>query len=497
MKTQKSILLVTVDCLRADHVGFMGYQPPTTPFLDSLAKESVVFPAAIVAGAPTYYSLPAMLASRYPLAFGRDVLGIAPNEPTIISALKHAGYATAAFCAANPYISPRFGYAQGFDTFRDFLDEKEKRLPAEESDVWNSKKGWSGRLNRSLERASSSMGLRSVYDELYFRYCQHVTPVPESTDALRPFPAADVIVDHATNWLTTIGNRPFFLWLHFMDPHAPYYPKDAALALMGEKLITLYRARYLNSSWNRSDLGVSRLTRTREKIIALYDAGIRWVDVQMARLMRSLHVTGNWENCILAFTADHGEEFLDHGGRYHPPSRLMEEVIRVPLLLRIPGSVKINLDTSPFSMIRLAPTLLDSVQVAIPSSFGGRSWWPHLNQGSRTDAVAISESVYGCTNPFHREDRMGHRLLSVRERRFKLVMNFDSGKENLYDLEKDPREQAPLARDAEKSVRARLLRSAQAHLQRPIDQRMSMSQLLRDLQLEWSARAAKSSPVAC
>ena len=108
MAAQKSIVLVTVDCLRADHVGFMGYPRRTTPFLDSLAEQSLVFPTAIVAGAPTYYSLPAILASRYPLALGRDVLGLAPGEPTIASVLHDAGYATAAFAAGNPYISARF-----------------------------------------------------------------------------------------------------------------------------------------------------------------------------------------------------------------------------------------------------------------------------------------------------------------------------------------------------------------------------------------------------
>src|SRR5215470_8405091 len=119
--TRKSILLVTVDCLRADHVGFLGHPRPTTPFLDSLAAESLVFPAAIVSGVPTYYSLPGILASRHPLALGRDVLGIAPDEPTIASSLRGHGYATAAFVAANPYISSRFGYQQGFAEFRDFL----------------------------------------------------------------------------------------------------------------------------------------------------------------------------------------------------------------------------------------------------------------------------------------------------------------------------------------------------------------------------------------
>src|ERR1700758_4494931 len=100
-----SLVLITVDCLRADHVGFLGYDRATTPFLDSLAKESFVFPEAIAAGVPTYYSFPAILASRYPLALGRDVIGLAPGEASLACTLQDAGYATAAFLAANPYLS--------------------------------------------------------------------------------------------------------------------------------------------------------------------------------------------------------------------------------------------------------------------------------------------------------------------------------------------------------------------------------------------------------
>ncbi len=159
-----------------------------------------------------------------------------------------------------------------------------------------------------------------IYDELYFEYCQRVTPVADSLDALRRFPAADVIVDHACNWLSSVGDAPFFLWLHLMDPHSPYYPKETALGLMGHGPVPPYRARYLNSYWNRSDLGPSRLARHRDEVVALYDAGIRWVDAQMARLIETLRGANRWDDCIFALTADHGEEFLEHGGRYHPPS---------------------------------------------------------------------------------------------------------------------------------------------------------------------------------
>src|SRR5579872_1822637 len=168
-KNYPSMILVTVDCLRADHVGFMGYERRTTPFLDSLAHESLVVPTAIVAGAPTYYSLPAIMASRYPLALGRDVLGIAPDELTLASVLSQFGYATAAFSAANPYISSRFGYQLGFDIFRDYLNDESavaRPRPKEAS------AGWSSRINRNIQRMLSALGpLGRAYDELYFRYC--------------------------------------------------------------------------------------------------------------------------------------------------------------------------------------------------------------------------------------------------------------------------------------------------------------------------------------
>ncbi len=491
--SRKSIVLVSVDCLRADHVGFMGYEGPTTPFLDSLAAESTIFSLGIAAGAPTYYSFPAILGSRYPLALGRDVLGLAPEEPTLASVAKAAGYATASFGAANPYISARFGYARGFDTFHDFLDSdflKEEPAPLSNEIVALEGNGWVSRFNRNLQRMNSALGqLGIVYNELYFQYCQRVAPVPESLDKLRRFPAADVIVDHAGKWLESIGDKPFFLWLHLMDPHAPYYPKEEALALMGRDSVTPFRARYLNSYWNRGDIGARRLMRHRAEVIELYDAGIRWVDVQMKRLIDAMRASGQWENCVFAFTADHGEEFLDHGGRFHPPSRLMEELIHVPLLLRVAGAEKRKVANGPFSLLHLAPTLLDAAGLDRPPEFQGRSYWPQLELA---DAIAIAESVSGCTNPLRRENRLGPRVLAVREGRYKLVLHFDPRAEYLYDLEADPGEQAPLAPHAQRPVRRRLLEAAREHLQRPVDEQNRLLGQLRDLRQETSGQETSS-----
>ncbi len=500
---QKSIVLVTVDCLRADHVGFMGYGHRTTPFLDSLAKESFVFPTAIVAGAPTYYSFPAILASRYPLALGRDVIGLGRDEPTLATVLKQAGYATAAFGGANPYLSSRFGFDNGFDTFHNFLQEGEELTPPTARTAGRTAGNFPARLNRNLHQVASALGpLGVLYDELYFRYCQGITPPAKSMDALRRFPAADVIVDHACKWLSSIGDAPFFLWLHLMDPHAPYYPKEEALALLEREPITPSRARYLNSYWNRSDLDARRLARQREDVIGLYDAGIRWADEQVARLIATLRGSNAWENCIFAFTADHGEEFLDHGGRYHPPG-VAEELIHVPLLVRVPAVAKQKVGNSPFSLLHLGPTLLDAADLPAPGDFRGQSHWRALQQGERFDDFAISECVADCTNPFRRENRSGSRVLSVRENRFKLVLHFDRAVENFYDLEADPGESSLLSATAQKPARRRLLEIAREHLQQSLERRDWKARLqarLRELQfehrLEWGDPADKVSSVA-
>jgi arylsulfatase A-like enzyme len=465
MPGRKSIILITVDCLRADHCGFMGYPRPTTPFLDNLAAESFVFPAAIVAGVPTYYSFPAILASRYPMTLGRELLGLAVDEKNLASACKENGYVTAFFGAGNPYLSASFGYDFGFDTFRDFLDDE--FTPLSNHDIDAPKSGWVGSVNRTLASVSHKIpGMGAAYDELYFQYCQRwVASPPASLDALRRFPAADVIVDEAGSWLASAGEKPFFLWLHFMDPHSPYYPTERGLEIFGENELTPSRARYLNAYWNRSDIGSERLRRHREAVVEMYDAGIRWVDAQVARLIETLRGFKLWDNCVLAFTADHGEQFLEHDSRYHAPS-LVEELIHVPLIVRVPGVRKKSVSSNPFSLLHLAPTLLAATEVPVPAEFQGQNQWKHLQEGTAWDAPAISECVAGCTNPFRPGQRRGARLLAVREERYKLVLNFDTQTDCLFDLEADPGEQVPLPSSAGKRERRRLLETAAAHLRR-------------------------------
>ena len=485
---KRSLVLITVDCLRADHCGWYGYSRPTTPFLDSLASESFVVPAAIVAGAPTYYSLPTILASRMPLALGRDVIGLAPGESTLATVLRESGYATGAFSAANPYISSRFGYDQGFEVFHDFLDFGTQSAQSTVDPQTASGDAVRGKLNRSIKGIAGALGLRRFYNELYFQYCMSVAPPAVSMDVLQRFPAADILVDHAQSWLKSVGQRPFFLWLHLMDPHSPYYPPNEAFRELTGRDIEPGRARHLNAYWNRTDVGPSNLSRKRDEIVQLYDAGIRWADRQTARLVDSLRHTHLWDDCVFALTADHGEEFLEHGGRYHAPVRLTEEIVHVPLLIRIPGQRAVKVPASPMSHLHLAPTLLEMIGVPVPSAFQGRSLWPNLQRGIAWDDAAIMEFAYGCTNPFHAESRSASRLLGVRDARFKLVIRTEPGAvEEVYDLEADPGETHPAAAELAIETRKRLLRAAREHLEKTISARDPMLRLqarLRDLRCE-------------
>lgn len=478
MSNRRSLVLITVDCLRADHVGFLGYRRPTTPFLDSLAEKSVMFSNAIVAGAPTYYSFPAIMASRYPLDMGRDVIGIAPGETTIATALRDSGYSTAAFLAGNPYLSPRFGYDTGFDIFHDFLDIETNPAESHDENTNGNKsnaasvsggarssaalsfRGFNQRVAKTFRRFAP---LGAAYDELYFRYCQRsVSRSVSSFDSLRRFPSADVIVDQAIAWLNTISGRPFFLWLHFMDSHSPYYPRQEALHWL-EDNTDAAQARYLNSYWNRDNLRPHRLLRQRKAVVALYDAGIRWMDSQTERLANELNRRGLWSTCLLALTADHGEEFLEHGGRYHSPSKLTEELIHVPLLLHAPDMGGANLRPEPFSLVHLAPTLLDALDIPVTASFKGKSFW---KTKSADNEPAIVESVGRCTNPFEPAQRLSARILAIREAERKLVFDFACRQEYLFNLRSDPGEVKPLPAGTEPAVRRRLLERAREHVAR-------------------------------
>jgi arylsulfatase A-like enzyme len=139
-------------------------------------------------------------------------------------------------------------------------------------------------------------------------------------------------------------------------------------------------------------------------------------------------------------------------------------LIHVPLILRVPGSEGKPVSGNPFSLLHLAPTLLAAADLPVPNEFQGRSKWKQIQEGTPWSEPAISECVVGCTNPFRPEQRIGARILAVRESRYKLVVSFDTGRESLFDLETDRAEKKPLPPAVAKPERRRLLQTALAHL---------------------------------
>jgi arylsulfatase A-like enzyme len=297
---------------------------------------------------------------------------------------------------------------------------------------------------------------------------------------LRKFPAADEIVDRAIDWLEDDSTRPFFLWLHLMDPHAPYYPKAQALETMQRAETSAAEVRYTNSFWARGDLTADRLRKRKGRIIELYDAGICWVDQQIRRLAQRLSKLKSWDECAMVVTADHGEEFLEHGGRFHTPRHLHEELVHVPLMLRVPGTLG-NQVNAPFGLVDLAPTLLDAFELPLPASFRGRSWWQELKNGRGSMRPVFTECAHGCSNPLDREKRFAPRLMSVRKGRYKLIVNFASGKDELFDLDDDPKELKPLPLGRAPDARRELLEMAKQHIEK--------SRKARDYELRFSAQA--------
>jgi arylsulfatase A-like enzyme len=402
------------------------------------------------------------MASRYPLGLGREVLGVAPGEATIASVLRDSGYETAAFVAGNPYLTARFGYDHGFARFEDFMHSESSgrsNLPEEGVRHWS-------KLNRQLQRVSRRAGITAyVYDELYFHYCHWCSRRRVvSMDQLRRYPSADVLVRQANEWIEALPDQPFFLWIHLMDPHHPYYPPKDALASLDLSYISPQRALYLNSFWNRGDIGAQRLERHREEIVTLYDAGVRWVDHQLTRLVDTLQKRQRWSETVFAVTADHGEEFLEHGNRYHSPGSLPEQLIRVPLLIRTPEFSTGKTLKQTFGLIHLAPTLLEALGVTAPDSFQGNGYWDQVSSGELPGNPAIVECVEGCDNPWPVADRIRPRLMAVRDTDYKLVIRFGGRSEDLYFVKNDPLEKHPVTADVEKEKRLQLWRIAGAHL---------------------------------
>lgn len=333
-----NLVLVVIDTLRADHLPIHGYERNTAPTISSLAARGAVFLDAVSTASFTMPSMASLMTARLPFEHGVRVhpARLPPGELTLAEILRERGYVTGAV-VSNLLLSRQWGFDQGFDYF----------------DVHTESPLGGGRLLLSRVMRWFGRGNR-----------------------------ADDTARSAAAWISRHTNDPFFLWVHFIDPHFPYappYPFDRLFSsgsseAYDELLAGIRREELVvgDVGW-ASNLPSDAIREGRDR----YDGEIAFVDHQLGRILETLRDPRIDRDTLLVVTSDHGEAFGEHGVLFQHGFTTYETLMRVPLLMvwpgRIPPDRRID---AQVSLVDLAPTILELLGVAVPRSMSGTSLVP-------------------------------------------------------------------------------------------------------------------------
>jgi len=409
-QSKKNILLITVDCLRADHLGCMGNNKNLSPNIDELASNGIIFANAVSNGYNTLYSVPSFLTSTLPPF--KETLG-----PSIAELLKKNGYVTATF-NPNPVILMnlpndvklgKLRLDKGFDTFDIMLTGKSRASLIKDSFI---------RVPIKIFRVLFSKNEKG-FNSIYFAYDKALKKWPNifSSKIKTHLPIAKDINREAIKWLEKNKDNKFFLWLHYMDVHEPYAPPYYENKKEMLYLITKYR----DFPNKLTDEEVNKLHR-------FYEEEIKYTDESIGKLTQELKKMSIYDNTIIIISADHGDAFREHGALGHGTNfvdQLYDEVLRVPLIIHGAGK---GIDKRQVELLDLAPTICELLSIPIPFDFNGDSLFSSIEKG------VISRS----------RDSISYRTL-----KYKLIVNTPEGAENeLYDLESDPEEKINIYNDS-------------------------------------------------
>ena len=375
-----NVVIYVVDALRADRLGCYnkGIQP--SPNIDAFAQNATLFNNAYATASWTKASVASIFTGAYPPAHGAVAReGMLDTKiQTIAEILKRTGYHTAAF-VTNGNISDEFGFARGFDIYR-YLPENQTG-----AEIFTSSEELLNKIGPELEKLK----------------------------------------------------EPFFVYIHQSDPHAPYTPPEE----LAKKFIPKDAEQIAGTMDAVKKLVYRALIPTPGQIkylSGLYDGEVEAADTGFGRFMEMLQRRGIADNTIIVFSADHGEEFHDHNGFTHGGT-LYQELIRVPLIIRYPGSSGPKIINNPVSLVDIAPTLLDYLGIAAPESMKGMSL--------RAPDQPFIRPIY-----FHEAlDKVEKEALL--DWPIKLVRNTNGVNQwgdrvlewEMYDLETDPLEQHPIS----------------------------------------------------
>jgi arylsulfatase len=397
------LLLISIDTLRPDRLGSYGHDRPTSPHLDAVAAEGVVFEDVTSTAPWTFPAHVSMLTGLYPATSGVDERGAAiPDDvATLASWLSQQGFATAGI-VNSLYLTQRSGFHRGFEEFFYVREDVDQREPSR------------------------------------------------------------LITDRARQWLGTPDERRRFLFLHYYDVHSDYVslPEfEAAFVAEYDGPVDGTTKQLGRARRGLSDLNLG--PADHERLFDLYDAGIRQLDEELARLLRYLDESGWSERTLLVVTSDHGEEFGEHGSYLHGRTQY-QEVVRIPLILRGPGVPEGVRVATPVSLVDVAPTLLSTLGVKPPDGLDGIDLSPLWQRDVNGLELRMLYSEADWKNVIPDATR------SVRQGRFKLVTDRATGSYALYDLESDPGETRDVA-SGHPAVAQRLLERLERRMGRQIE----------------------------
>lgn len=360
-----NVLLITLDTLRADHLSAYGYGRPTTPTIDRLAREGVLFENAFAAASWTLPSHASIMTGRYPhehRAGGRPLGG---RYPTLAQVLSSRGYATAAFVANTHYVAPRTGLERGFSHFEAYYSSP--------TDM----------LRRTFYG-------RSLLDRLPLVGYYDIPGRKRATEVNREF----------FRWLDDNGTAPFFVFLNYFDVHDPYVPPKGYEARFSSHA---NRGSRINSEMSPGlfmPANAPKLSLSPEDIrveIDGYDASLAYLDAELGSLFTQLGALGVLDNTLIIIASDHGESFGEHGLFGHGNS-LYRNLIHVPLIIRFPNRVPAGLRVTRAASLQAIPaTVMNLLGLDAESPFPGSSLVQHWADGRATVSdesdVAFAESV--------------------------------------------------------------------------------------------------------
>ena len=412
-----NVVLITMDTVRADHVSLYGYKRDTTPRLREFSREATLYDRMVATAAMTLPAHASIFTGFYPSWHGAYLappsypIGhpLSGDHPTLAELLQRGGYQTAAVVANWAYLSPQMGFSRGFDAYDS---------------------------HRPVQIADSEL---PFYMSSAVREMLSLAMDTNDFDA-RVLRAEDVN-RRAQDWLSQAGKRgPFFLFLNYMDAHAPYIPESPFDDDFPgkDKHFTPW------TDYEKVRRGVlagsHRLTaREQQHIVSQYDGAIAYMDAQIGELLDRLRALRLYDNTLIIITSDHGEAFGEHNLMEHATGFLYENQVHVPMLIKFPGQHHAEESHTLASEVDLLPTILDVAAIPSPKIQG------RTLRSPRTDT---SEPVYSEDQAFGYLD-VYPRFRGVRRAIFAgpwKLLTWSAGPPELYDLSADPREMHNLYR---------------------------------------------------